>query len=284
MQKSIPVYLDESSWFLIMVTKNQTIGDIKKVFEKHPDLRLKMFVNNNEYPVMETSQYNDNFIEPLWNDQIQIVATRKHIERIWSKDPNVDKLILMNLNPQELLSTCLTNNYVANLCRDKYFFQRKLQKDYPTIDISRVKAFKDLYIYLARRPKMGQEMGDLVMGDDNTTLLLIGENGKRHSLITRDQSITFPYYVSPYYFSQFDNYVDISFEGIEDFIKNRQGNTSSITGRFNEKYKLIITGLEELHENVIKESLKFIVENPFEPERAEFIGGILYIPAASLGL
>ena len=131
MQKSIPVYLDETPWFAITVTKGQTIGDLKKVFGYNRDLRLQMLVNNQDYPVMATSQYNKESIDPVWNDQIQIVATRKHIQRVWSRDPNTDKLILMNFSPSDLFNVCLTNNYVANLCRDKNFWRNKIARDFP---------------------------------------------------------------------------------------------------------------------------------------------------------
>ena len=131
MQKVIPVYLDETPWFNITVTKGQTIGDLKKVFGHNPDLRLRMLVNNQDYPVMATSQYNQEPIDPLWNNQIQIVATRKHIQRVWSQNPDVDKLILMNFSPSDLFNVCLTNNYIANLCRDKNFWRNKITRDFP---------------------------------------------------------------------------------------------------------------------------------------------------------
>ena len=133
MAKNIPVYLDETPWFALSVSKGQTIGDIKLVFGNDRTLRLKMFIGNDEYPVMATSQYNKEKIDPLWEnlDRIKIIATRKHIERVLTKDPNLDKMILMNLSPEELSKMCSLDNYIANLCRDKNFWRNKINQDFP---------------------------------------------------------------------------------------------------------------------------------------------------------
>lgn len=133
MQKAITVFLDETPWFQITVTPGQTIEDIKSTFGQNRDLRLKMFIGDNEYPVMETSQYNKEKINPIWNslDKARIVATRKHITRVWTKIPDIDKKILISLNPRELANVCLVDNYIANLCRNKNFWRNKIARDFP---------------------------------------------------------------------------------------------------------------------------------------------------------
>ena len=69
-----------------------------------------------------------------------------------------DVLLMMAIDDMDyksVISLCKTNpRYNTIFCNNPEFWQRKLRKDYPDIDISNVTDFKGLFVYLQKKIKI----------------------------------------------------------------------------------------------------------------------------------
>ena len=141
MEKFIPVYYNDHPWFNLNIKSTQKFQDIKNVFSKNPELEFVMMKDNKKSPFTE-DDFDNAPLEIWWNelDGISIIVTKKYdpdfvygkiTERSWTKDPNLDMLILINFSPTELQTICQGNRYIASLCRDHNFWRNKIVKDFP---------------------------------------------------------------------------------------------------------------------------------------------------------
>jgi hypothetical protein len=153
--------------------------------------------------------------------------------------------LLSTLDLKSILNVCKTSVILnERICNSTIFWRKKLQKDYPNIDISKVEKVKDLYFYLKKRPQhtVGNkpEWGDL--SENNKAIF--GAGGRYYRVVEKNQfnveffssGITFPKF-PPEYLQDFGiNICILSYQVTKEIAQNIVGNTSFITGPYGEKY------------------------------------------------
>jgi len=70
------------------------------------------------------------------------------MERTFSKIPDLDLIILENLNDKDLLNACKINKYTYNLCKNENFWLKRLRKNYPFLEKykSENRTWKNIYV------------------------------------------------------------------------------------------------------------------------------------------
>ena len=160
-------------------------------------------------------------------------------------------LFALDSDLKSIINLCKTSKKVNDsICNNPYFWKQKLQREYYDIDISNVTEYKNLYIYLKKRPRVNnesQQWGDVrdnkgrisVLGNGGQQYIIL-ENGKFNSWELSKSAIYFPEY-SPEYFHDIGTDIFIlSRLSVIEMAKNFVNNTSFVTGPYSEKYIIII--------------------------------------------
>ena len=167
------------------------------------------------------------------------------------EDPfaNVPKDILimmaLDLDLPSLYSLCRSDASKNRiLCASSIFWRKKLEQDYPKIDITDIKStnYKPLYEYLTLKPKniKDGELGSLshnrkaVLGAGGVYYTVGNEAYQRNFL---NSGITFPTF-PPDFMSNFTNIVLLHRDTSRQVAKNEVNNKSYVTGNFGEKYNV----------------------------------------------
>jgi hypothetical protein len=159
------------------------------------------------------------------------------------KDISIE--LLSSLDLQSILNVCKSSVILEErICNSIIFWRKKLQKEYPNIDISNVEKIKDLYFYLKKRPQatIGNkpEWGDLSKNKKH----LFGAGGTYYQVLEKNKfnpvfassSITFPSF-PPEYLQDFGtNLCLLSYQIVREIANNIVGNTSFVIGPYGEKY------------------------------------------------
>ena len=151
--------------------------------------------------------------------------------------------MMLQLDAQSILNLCKTSTKFASICSLSLFWKRKIQKDYPQINIDDVTEYKNLYLYLKKKPrfplnKLKPEWGDL----SSNGKAVFGPGGRYYSM--KDimiSGIAFPSF-PPEYFSQFDTNIflvkNFALKEIVENIISNERTVSFVTGPFGEKYTI----------------------------------------------
>jgi hypothetical protein len=173
-------------------------------------------------------------------------------------------MMMLDLDLPEISKLCLTNKRFNDiLCNNPLFWRKKLEKEYPMIDISNVKDYKGLYTYLKRKAKKGRKWGDIspngfkVYGSGGMDYSILSENRSELDIADLEKAaVTFPTY-PPEYFSNFGtNAFVLGYKKVQEAIKNLSANVSFISGNFGEKYPILFKF--NLDESRVQPILKYL--------------------------
>ena len=161
-------------------------------------------------------------------------------------------MLMLEFDLNVIIYLCSKNSKVnREICNNRFFWKRKLEKDYPKINITNVTQFKTLYLYLKNKPGINNDVLSKIgnLSPDGNTIL--GKDGKYYPAnAIVGSALIFPTY-PPEYFSPLgtDDFV-ISNNTLREMIANIvtiSGNKISfITGPYNERYRVIFTGTKYL--------------------------------------
>jgi hypothetical protein len=135
-EKQITVRIDGIPTYTINITKKHHISDLKNGLKEYSNYAIQMFLNSETMlPIFNTDQYDNFTFESVWKQMDKpVIVLNKLVNqsgRVWSKIADVDKKILIKLSYKDLLSTCTTNTYLSNLCKDPVFWRNKISRDFP---------------------------------------------------------------------------------------------------------------------------------------------------------
>lgn len=170
------------------------------------------------------------------------------------------RYIALKLDLESIEKLCQTSQRFLEICNSDSFWRAKLIKDFPMIEITRVKDLKGLYKYLLSKPKVEEidypttvrefnelvrdltrskklKKGDVIKGMGINKVLGVSYVFKEK--FYSDVEISFPEFPPHYYVrsegTHFQNIIDaeigVPYEEIEDFDK------PYIEGKFGERYK-----------------------------------------------
>ena len=186
-------------------------------------------------------------------------------------------LAILDLDLPSIISLCSTKeDFNEIICKSEIFWRKKLEKDHPNINIDNVKEFKKLYLWLSRKIKCGDNVGDLtwtgaIVGHGESFPLfkkyenkqhkvgditwfgcqipfsgkhLMPEKGSEININNVDSAdVYFPKYPCGYlseYSCRF-----MLYNKQDEIIKNlTPDNKSFVTGPFGEKYSVVIHDIE----------------------------------------
>ena len=161
-------------------------------------------------------------------------------------------MLMLEFDLNVIIHLCSKNSKInREICNNRFFWKRKLEKEYPKIDITNVIEFKKLYLYLKNKPGINNDAlpkignlspdGNSILGTDRTYY-------PANEIIK--SNLIFPTY-PPEYFLPLgtDNFV-ISNHTLTEMITNLvtiAGNKISfITGPYNESYRVVFTNTKHL--------------------------------------
>ena len=150
---------------------------------------------------------------------------------------NRDELftLALHLDLPSLLTFCKINKKINHdICENGFFWLNKLKRDYPFVDISSVKNYKELYKYLVPRAR------EYTGGEPR-----FGDVLSQESLVFNGRAFTIPSdfpTTNPLFWKNFSNikkqFFWVSNEILQDAKENSKEGISYITGKYNEKYRV----------------------------------------------
>ena len=192
-------------------------------------------------------------------------------------------MMMLDLDLPDVLKMCRSNKrFNEILCQNPLFWRKKLEKEYPKLDISNVKDYKGLYSYLKRKIKKGNKWGDLtpdglrVQGSGRFAFEILNKNKTTLNLDGIELSaVTFPIHPPEYFSDLGTNIFAINYKKVAEAIRNMSGAISYITGDFGERYPVIFK-FTNTAEDRIKPILKYLTTSYFS-HIARFIQGNIII-------
>ena len=151
----------------------------------------------------------------------------------------------LKLDLESIEKLCKTSKKFQEICSSEMFWRNKLIKEFPMIDIDKVKDLKDLYKYLLSKPKIVQP-GDLIEKGD---IIIVD----RKVIFPNDEKILFPEFPPHYYRELKDYLIDTHYKWILETLpsipyqKIENVDEDYIEGKFGERYnkKIIYTEDDE---------------------------------------
>lgn len=135
MEKTILIIADEIPSFNVIIEKGTTINQLKSLLKDYKGSEFKLFLNNEtESPVFGTNEFDKLTFGTVW-DQIENPYVKINTKQISSQqkftgNKDVDMLIIDKVDDESLFSLCKTNKYLANICKDDNFWQKRYKKNF----------------------------------------------------------------------------------------------------------------------------------------------------------
>ena len=177
-------------------------------------------------------------------------------------------LMALDLDLQALLNLCRTNKqFNDRICNSQQFWSQRISREYPNIDISEVKDYKELYKYLKNRILVDSvyKQGHAIRKGNE--IVIISMSGDRVVYKRPDNlnetGYTFPRF-SPQYFNSLEiNYIPVAYHALQGYLK-----TGYFKGEFGEKYKVNINKVRD--EKFTRKELKHAMREVFKFRNGEF--------------
>lgn len=184
-------------------------------------------------------------------------------------------MMMLDLDLPDVLKMCRSNKrFNEILCQNPLFWRKRLEKEYPKLDISNVKDYKGLYSYLKRKIRKGEKWGDLTPNG----LRVRGSGGMAYEILNEDKTeinpgemeksgVTFPTYPPEYFSPLGTNIFVLNYKKINEAAESM----SYVTGDFGEKYPVNFK-FTSAPEHRIKPFLKYLASSYF-PHIVRFVRG-----------